>query len=171
MLTTIRTSIQRRIVPVPVPSPSQFLNMIPKKHQRQRQRQHQHQHFGTLATINPKASHNPKNKSSKYRKQGSASSYKFVDRARIKVTAGNGGKGCLSFESKFGSPYKKRPDGGHGGHGGNIVIVADENEQSLNMQSHHIKGEDGKNGSSKQCHGRKGEDKIIRVPCGVVVKR
>lgn len=49
--------------------------------------------------------------------------------------------------------------------------MADENEQSLNMQSHHIKGEDGKNGSSKQCHGRKGEDKIIRVPCGVVVKR
>jgi len=168
MLTSIRTSIQRRM-----PSSSQFLN-IPGKQccsSSYQQQQHQHQHLGTLATINPKASHNPKNKSSKHRKQGGASSYKFVDRARIKVTAGNGGKGCLSFESKFGSPYKKRPDGGHGGHGGNIVIVADENEQSLNMQSHHIKGEDGKNGSSKQCHGRKGEDKIIRVPCGVVVKR
>jgi hypothetical protein len=132
---------------------------------------YQQQNLGTLAVINPHGSHVPKNKQSKHRKEGGASSYKFVDRARIRVTAGNGGKGCMSYESKLGSAYKKRPDGGHGGHGGNIIIVADQNEQSLNMQSHHIKGEDGKNGSSKQMHGRKGKDKIIRVPCGVVVKR
>jgi len=108
---------------------------------------------------------------SKHRKQGGASTYKFVDRARIRASAGNGGKGCISYESQLGSSYKKKPDGGHGGHGGDIIIVADENEQSLNMQTHHHKAEDGKNGSSKQMHGRGGKERIIRVPCGVVVKR
>lgn len=87
------------------------------------------------------------------------------------MTGGNGGKGCLSYESMLGSAYKKRPDGGHGGSGGNVILVADEMEQSLRMHKYHNKGEDGKNGSSKQMHGRNGRDQIIRVPCGVVVKR
>ncbi len=112
-----------------------------------------------------------KKKSSKHRKQRSASSYKFVDMARIKVVGGSGGKGCISYESKFGSKYKKRPDGGHGGHGGYVILVADANEQSLNMATHHYKADDGVNGTSKEMHGRKGKDKIIKVPCGVVVKR
>ena len=133
--------------------------------------------FGTLAVISPEGSgvensgQKKKKQSSKHRKQRGASGYKFVDSAKIRVNAGNGGKGCISYEAKFGSSFKKRPDGGHGGHGGNVIIVADDNEQSLNMQTHHHKGEDGKNGSSKQMHGRKGNDKIIRVPCGVVVRR
>ncbi len=110
-------------------------------------------------------------KNSKYRKQGSASSYKFVDAARIKVAGGKGGKGCISYEAVLGSRYKRRPDGGHGGDGGDVVILADANEQSLNMSTHHYRGQDGIHGSSKQRHGRNGKDKIIRVPCGVVVKR
>lgn len=112
-----------------------------------------------------------KKKSSKHRKQGNASSYKFVDMARIKVVGGSGGKGCISYESKLGSKYKKRPDGGHGGHGGYVILVADANEQSLNMSTHHYKADDGINGTSREMHGRKGKDKIIKVPCGVVVKR
>lgn len=52
-----------------------------------------------------------------------------------------------------------------------MILVADEMEQSLRMRKYHYKGEDGKNGSSKQMHGRNGRDQIIRVPCGVVVKR
>ena len=140
-------------------------------------------HFGILAVINPRDNqrknnnnsnnnnnNNPK-KQSKHRKQRNPASYKFVDVAKIKTTGGSGGKGCISFQSVYGSTYKKRPDGGHGGHGGNVIIVADGNEQSLNMSTHHYKGEDGVNGLGKEKHGRNGKDKIIRVPCGVVVKR
>lgn len=148
--------------------------------------QQQSRHFGTvLGVINPRKltsnnddggddtrEKNRRNKKkSKHRKQGGQSSYKFVDVARIKVLGGDGGKGCLSYESKYGSRYKKRPDGGHGGDGGYVVIVADANEQSLNMSTHHYKGQDGGNGTSREMHGRNGKEKIIRVPCGVVVKR
>lgn len=87
------------------------------------------------------------------------------------MEGGHGGKGCLSYESMLGSAYKKRPDGGHGGNGGDVILVADEMEQSLRMGKYHHKGEDGKNGSSKQMHGRNGKDQIIVVPCGVVVKK
>ena len=127
--------------------------------------------FSTLAVIDPRASSTSKNtkKSSKHRKQRGGH-YKFVDRAKLRVNGGSGGKGCISYESKLGS-FKKRPDGGHGGRGGNVVLVADKAEQSLNLQAHHFKAEDGKNGSSQQMHGRNGKDKVIRVPCGVIVKR
>lgn len=124
-----------------------------------------------LDVINPREKPKTTKKQSKHRKQGNASSYKFVDSARIKAIGGSGGKGCLSYEAVYGSTYKKRPDGGHGGNGGRVVIVADANEQSLNMSTHHYRAQDGTNGSSKEKHGRKGKDKIIRVPCGVVVKR
>ena len=124
-----------------------------------------------LDVIDPRAKPKVTKKQSKHRKQGNASSYKFVDTTRIKVKGGSGGKGCLSYESMYGSTYKKRPDGGHGGNGGVVVIMADANEQSLNMSTHHFKAQDGTNGSSRQMHGRNGKDKIIRVPCGVVVKR
>ena len=123
-----------------------------------------------LETVNPRKSKGKK-KQSKHRKQGNASSYKFVDTTRIKVAGGLGGKGCLSYVSMYGSTYKRRPDGGHGGHGGRVIIMADANEQSLNMSTHHYKAQDGTNGSSKEMRGRNGKDKIIRVPCGVVVKR
>lgn len=142
---------------------------------------HQTHIFGsTLAVIDPRRSgknndgnisNQSNKKNSKYRKQGGASSYKFVDAARVKVTGGTGGKGCISYESVLGSKYKKRPDGGHGGNGGDVIIVADANEQSMNMSTHHYRGQDGTNGGSRQRHGRNGKDKIIRVPCGVVVKR
>ena len=142
------------------------------------QQQQQSRHLGTtLAVIDPRKSNKTddekrrKNKKSKYRKQGGQSSYKFVDMARIKVLGGSGGKGCLSYESKYGSRYKKRPDGGHGGDGGYVVIVADANEQSLNMSTHHFRAQDGVNGTSKEMHGKNGKEKIIRVPCGVIVKR
>lgn len=125
--------------------------------------------FSTLAVIDPRASSTSKKKSSKHRKQRGGH-YKFVDRAKLRVNGGSGGKGCISYESKLGS-FKKRPDGGHGGRGGNVVLVADKAEQSLNLQAHHFKAEDGKNGSSQQMHGRNGKDKVIRVPCGVIVKR
>lgn len=100
-----------------------------------------------------------------------SSAYRFVDRVRVRAKGGSGGKGCISHESQLGSRYKKRPNGGHGGNGGFVFIVADEKEQSLNMSSHHFTADDGKNGTSQNAHGRKGKNKIIRVPCGVVVRR
>lgn len=155
--------------------PSLLAQLIPSSF-KQIQTLHRRYLGTTLAVINPRndendTKENRKKKMSKHRKEGSASSYKFVDVARIKVAGGDGGKGCISYESKFGSRYKKRPDGGHGGNGGCVIILADANEQSLNMSTHHYKAEDGKHGSSREKHGKNGKDKIIRVPCGVVVKR
>ena len=121
--------------------------------------------------IDPRASSMPRvKKSSRNRKQRSPLDYKFVDRANIKAVGGAGGKGCISFVSK-GGKYKKQPDGGHGGKGGYVVIVADEAESSLNMTSHHFRAENGGNGSSQQRHGRNGENLIIRVPPGVTVRK
>ncbi len=128
-----------------------------------------------LSKIDPSGSnsngnHNQgKKASSRQRKDRGQSTYKFVDRARIRVTAGDGGKGCISYVSKGGR--KKRADGGNGGIGGSIILVADANEQTLGMSLHHHKAQDGAHGSSQQKHGKNGMNKIIRVPCGVVVKR
>ena len=109
-------------------------------------------------------------RSSRNRKQRSSLNYKFVDRANIKAVGGSGGKGCISFISK-GGKYKKQPDGGHGGNGGYVVLVADEAESSLNMTSHHFRADDGCNGRSQQRHGRNGENLVIRVPPGVIVRQ
>ena len=107
--------------------------------------------------------------SSKHRKERSQSSYKFVDNARIRVTGGSGGKGCVSFH-QLGS-YKQVPDGGHGGNGGSVVLVADKSLQTLNMSKHHHAAKPGTHGSSSTMHGRRGENSVLKVPCGVVVKR
>jgi GTP-binding protein len=62
------------------------------------------------------------------------------------------------------------PDGGNGGAGGNIFIVADSHNADLSFQSYHFSGPRGKHGTSALCHGRKGEDLIVRVPAGTVVR-
>ena len=67
--------------------------------------------------------------------------------------------------------YKRRPDGGHGGDGGAIICLADPNEQTLGMSIHHHSGEDGKPGGVQAMNGRTGKNKIVRVPCGVIVRR
>lgn len=67
--------------------------------------------------------------------------------------------------------YKRRPDGGHGGDGGAVILVASPNEQTLGMSVHHYSGEDGKPGGSRGMNGRCGKNKIVRVPCGVLVRR
>jgi GTPase involved in cell partitioning and DNA repair len=119
--------------------------------------------------IDPKALSKKQSK----KKKGSASSrpsYRFVDKTRVRVLGGSGGKGSLSQEV-LRRGHKMRPDGGHGGHGGSVILVADPSEQSLRWSHPHMKGEDGTNGSSKEKLGRKGKNLIIRVPCGVVVRR
>ena len=97
-------------------------------------------------------------------------SQRFVDRSRLRVAGGRGGKASLSVH-KISRGFKRRPDGGHGGDGGSVIIAADPAQQSLESQQHHLQAEKGTNGTSQKMNGRNGKNLIVRVPCGVVVKR
>ena len=95
---------------------------------------------------------------------------KFVDEATIRVQAGNGGHGCLSFRRE---KYVQRggPDGGDGGHGGSVYLVA---EPSLNTLAdfrvaRKFRAENGEGGSGRNKTGRSGEDLDVQIPCGTVV--
>ncbi|MDI6601898.1 MAG: GTPase ObgE [Thermoanaerobacteraceae bacterium] len=95
----------------------------------------------------------------------------FVDRARIYIKAGDGGNGVISFRREkfvaFGGP-----DGGDGGDGGDIILIADPNLKTLMdfKYKQHYKSENGGNGMGGNKHGRNGEDLIIKVPVGTVLK-
>ncbi|XP_028266034.1 mitochondrial ribosome-associated GTPase 2 [Parambassis ranga] len=93
----------------------------------------------------------------------------FVDYRRVKLLAGSGGKGACTFHSE---PRKEwgGPDGGNGGDGGHIIIMADRFVKSLAQVVPVYKGEDGQPGSSKNCYGRNGSHTYIKVPVGTVVK-
>eukprot|EP00977_Amphora_coffeiformis_P004631 scaffold1000_cov166-Amphora_coffeaeformis.AAC.21 len=95
---------------------------------------------------------------------------RFVDFSRLRCAGGTGGKGSLSHQT-LRRKYNLRPDGGHGGNGGSIIIVADPHEQSLRRSQPHVQAEKGGNGSSQERLGRNGKNLIIRVPCGVIVRR
>ncbi|HCH00770.1 MAG TPA: Obg family GTPase CgtA [Vibrio sp.] len=92
---------------------------------------------------------------------------KFVDESTIKVEAGDGGNGVVSFwREKF--VEKGGPDGGDGGDGGDVYMQADENLNTLvdyRFERFH-KAERGKNGSGGNCTGKRGADKTIKVPVG-----
>ena len=96
----------------------------------------------------------------------------FVDKTRIIVKAGNGGNGCVSFHrEKF--VMNGGPDGGDGGNGGNVVLYADPNMHTLLDFRFHSKytAENGGDGSANRCHGKRGEDLLIKVPVGTVFLR
>jgi GTP-binding protein len=95
---------------------------------------------------------------------------KFVDEVSIRVKAGDGGNGCMSFRrEKF--IENGGPNGGDGGDGGSIYMVADENLNTLvdYRYTRHFDAERGSNGGSTDCTGRKGEDLVLRVPVGTTV--
>ena len=95
---------------------------------------------------------------------------KFVDEATISVQAGNGGNGCLSFRrEKF--VERGGPDGGDGGHGGNVYLVADETVNTLVdfRVARKFKAENGQPGAGRNKTGKSGEDLEVFVPCGTVV--
>ncbi len=96
---------------------------------------------------------------------------KFIDIAKIHVKAGNGGNGIVSFHREKFIP-KGGPDGGNGGRGGHIILRANPNMTTLLdfKYKSHFKAENGKPGSSNNKTGKSGEDLIIEVPCGTVVK-
>jgi GTP-binding protein len=95
---------------------------------------------------------------------------KFVDEAIIKVQAGDGGNGCISFRREKFIPFGG-PDGGDGGSGGSIWLVADEGLNTLIDFRHQrmFKAERGQNGMGSQMYGKGGEDTYIRVPVGTVI--
>ena len=95
---------------------------------------------------------------------------KFVDQANIRVKAGNGGHGCLSFRrEKF--IAKGGPDGGNGGDGGDIYLVAHDATNTLADFSvaRRYAAESGSGGAGQNRTGRGGSDLDIQVPCGTVV--
>lgn len=96
----------------------------------------------------------------------------FVDTAKIKIKAGDGGDGAVSFHRE---KYVAAggPDGGDGGRGGNIVFVADSNLSTLADFRYKRKyaAKKGENGRGGRCRGKNAEDLVIRVPVGTVVKR
>ena len=95
---------------------------------------------------------------------------KFVDEASIKVHAGKGGNGCLSFRREKYIP-KGGPDGGDGGDGGSVVLVGTEGLNTLIdfRYTRNFRAESGQQGSSAECTGRGGEDLILQVPVGTTV--
>jgi GTP-binding protein len=92
------------------------------------------------------------------------------DRARIHVTAGGGGDGCLSFRREAHVP-KGGPDGGDGGRGGDVVLVCDDSLRDLEAfrRSAHFKARRGGHGQGANRHGAGGETLEIRVPPGTEV--
>ena len=95
----------------------------------------------------------------------------FLDRAKIFVKAGDGGSGKSAFRREKFVP-KGGPSGGDGGRGGDIVFLADENENTLQYFRYHrkFKAENGENGDIKNQYGRNAEPLIVKVPAGTVVK-
>lgn len=92
---------------------------------------------------------------------------KFVDEVEIRVEAGDGGNGIVSFRREKYIP-KGGPDGGDGGDGGDVYLQADENLNTLidyRFERFH-RAERGKNGQRTNCTGRRGEDLVLKVPVG-----
>lgn len=94
----------------------------------------------------------------------------FVDRVTVEVEAGKGGDGCVSFRREKYVP-RGGPDGGDGGRGGSIIVVAEPGVDSLQMLVHrkHWRAKGGTPGMGSNCHGANAEDLVIRVPPGTVV--
>ena len=95
---------------------------------------------------------------------------KFVDEASVRVSAGNGGHGCVSFRREKFVPLGG-PDGGDGGDGGSVWLVAESGINTLAdfRVKRNYKADGGKQGSGRNCTGKSGEDLEVAVPIGTVV--
>ncbi|MBS7229285.1 MAG: GTPase ObgE [Eubacteriales bacterium] len=95
----------------------------------------------------------------------------FVDRAKIVIKSGDGGDGCSSFHrEKF--VQRGGPDGGDGGNGGNVVLFADAGMNTLLdfKFARFYRAQNGESGRSKLQRGKNGDDLVIKVPVGTIVK-
>ena len=95
----------------------------------------------------------------------------FTDLSHINVKGGDGGAGCMSFRREAFVP-KGGPDGGDGGHGGNVIVEADAQLSSLidYRYKHHFRAQRGTHGQGARRFGRDGEDLVLKVPLGTVVR-
>ena len=95
----------------------------------------------------------------------------FADRAKIIIKSGKGGNGHVSFRREKYVP-NGGPDGGDGGKGGDVIFVVDEGLNTLTDYRHRRKfaAESGEEGGKKNCHGKNGQDLILKVPAGTVIK-
>ena len=95
----------------------------------------------------------------------------FIDNAKIHLKAGDGGNGAVTFRRE---KYVAAggPDGGDGGKGGNIAFLADDNLSTLAdfRYKRRYVAQNGENGRAKRCFGKSGEDLVIRVPRGTLIK-
>jgi GTP-binding protein len=94
----------------------------------------------------------------------------FVDRIKVFVQAGKGGRGCVSFRREKFVP-KGGPDGGDGGRGGDVILRADRHVDNLTNLFYEpiIKAKSGGHGKGKKMAGRAGADKIVKIPAGTIV--
>src|SRR6185295_6995331 len=94
----------------------------------------------------------------------------FVDEVDIRVQAGDGGNGCMSFRREMRVP-RGGPNGGDGGNGGSIYIVASPHQNTLVTYRFHpeFTAERGQHGLGSNCTGRDGADMVLEVPPGTVV--
>ena len=95
----------------------------------------------------------------------------FADRAKIIIKSGKGGDGHVSFRREKYVP-NGGPDGGDGGHGGDVIFVVDDGLNTLTDFRHRRKfaAEPGEEGGKRNCHGKNGADLILKVPQGTVIK-
>ena len=96
---------------------------------------------------------------------------KFIDEAKIYVKAGDGGRGCVSFRREKFVP-RGGPNGGDGGNGGDVLMVAQRNMTSLldHRYQQHYRAKRGVHGKGKDQHGKNADDLIIPVPMGTIIK-
>lgn len=94
----------------------------------------------------------------------------FIDKVRIYVQGGKGGSGCLSFRREKYIPFGG-PNGGNGGRGGDLFLVADRHITTLLDLTYrpHFKAQDGEPGQGWDKAGKAGENLVVHVPCGTVV--
>lgn len=95
----------------------------------------------------------------------------FIDEVRLSVKAGDGGRGCVSFLREKYKP-KGGPNGGDGGNGGSVICQVDPQLNTLIDLAHqkHLRAERGEHGRGKDQHGKNGQDLIIRVPPGTLIR-
>jgi GTP-binding protein len=96
---------------------------------------------------------------------------KFIDEVKIRVIAGDGGRGCVSFRREKFVP-RGGPSGGNGGGGGDVIAVADPQLTTLldlRYQKLYKAGR-GQHGMGSDCHGHRGDDRIIKVPVGTMIR-
>lgn len=94
----------------------------------------------------------------------------FIDECVIKVKAGDGGRGCVSFRREKYEPWGG-PNGGDGGKGGDVILVGDDDTNHLIDYKYkpHWNAERGEHGQGKDCHGREGRAAILKMPLGTLV--